>query len=123
MPVNELQTHWGQRLQAARQRAGLSLSEAARRAEIDKGQLSRAEAGSVGLGDDARIRIALVYECPVNDLFPYPEIRQDGTCPSAASATERGASPTPATRAVTRSPARSAAGPEASDPEGSPADE
>ena len=112
MPTNELQTQWGRRLRAARTRAGLSLRETSRRAEIDKGQLWRAEAGETGLGDRARIRLAAVLGRSVSELFPYPDTTDLETpCPSAASAPAGASSPTPVTTAARRSPARSAAAP------------
>lgn len=124
MPTNELQTQWGRRIRAARNRAGLSLRETARRADIDKGQLSRAETGDTGLGDGARIRLASVLGRSVNELFPYPDTTDlENACPSAASAPAGAPSPTPVTTAARRSPAPSAAARAASGREESPGNE
>ena len=124
MPTNELQTQWGRRIRAARNRAGLSLRETARRADIDKGQLSRAETGLTGLGDGARIRLASVLRRSVSELFPYPDTTDlENTCPSAASAPAGASSPTPVTTAARRSPAPSAAAQATSGREESPGNE
>lgn len=124
MPTNELQTQWGRRIRAARNRAGLSLRETARRADIDKGQLSRAETGDTGLGDGARIRLASVLGRSVNELFPYPDTTDlENACPSAASAPAGASSPTPVTTAARRSPAPSAAAQATSGREESPGNE
>lgn len=124
MPTNELQTQWGRRIRAARTRAGLSLRETARRADIDKGQLSRAENGDTGLGDGARIRLASVLGRSVNELFSYPDTTDlEDECLSAASAPAGAASPTPVTTAAPRSTARSVKARAASDREESHGDE
>ena len=117
MPTNELQTQWGRHIRAARTRAGLSLREVARRAAIDKGQLSRVEAGDGSLGDAARIRLAGALGTRVEDLFTYPET--ESSCPSAAPATDAERSQTPPTKAARRSSAPHAKAPAASDHEGS----
>jgi transcriptional regulator with XRE-family HTH domain len=49
-------------LRAVRQAQGLSLRETARRAEIDRGQLSRVERGLEGLSVSALYRLAVVLE-------------------------------------------------------------
>lgn len=124
MPTNELQTQWGRRIRAARIRAGLSLRATARRADIDKGQLSRAETGDTGLGDGARIRLASVLGRSVSELFPYPDTTDlETACPSAANATGAERPRTPATTAATRSPARSAEAPGVSAREENPGNE
>lgn len=124
MTTNELQAQWGQRLRAARERKGFSLRTLAAFADIDKGQLSRAENGAVGLGDELRIRIASALGRRVEDLFPYPDTTdQETPCPSAASAPDEASSPTPATTEGTRSPARSAAAPAPSARAASPSTE
>lgn len=121
MATNELQTHWGRRIRGARRRAGLSLREAARRADIDKGQLSRVETGDARLGDEARIRLAAALGRSVAELFPYPDTTDlEDPCPSAASAPAGAPSPTPVTTAARRSPAPSAEGRAASAREENP---
>lgn len=101
-------------------RSGLTLGELARQTSIHKGQLSRVENGLMGIGDEGRIRIAAALGRRVEDLFPYPDTTDlETACPSAANAREAASSPTPATTAATRSPARSAKAPAASAREGS----
>lgn len=73
MTTSALQIQWGRRIRTARRRAGISIRELERRSGISRSQLSRAENGLVGLGDDARIRIAVAIGRRVEDLFPYPD--------------------------------------------------
>jgi transcriptional regulator with XRE-family HTH domain len=122
MQINDLNARWGRRLSEAREALDLSIRELARRTDIHVSHLARFERGEAGLGDEARIRVAAVIGQQVADLFPYPEITEP-PCPSAASATDAEASPTPAIQAAPQSPAPSAKAPAASAPEGSHANE
>lgn len=118
MQITDLNARWGSRLTRAREALDLSIRELARRTGIHTSHLARFERGEAGLGDEARIRVAAEVGQQVADLFPYPEI-PESPCPSAASATDAEPSPTPATTADRRSPARSAKGREVSAREGS----
>jgi transcriptional regulator with XRE-family HTH domain len=112
---------WGEAIRETRHDLGLSLADLAFRAGIDAGHLSRGERGLAGFGDESRMRIAAALGKRVEDLFPYPET--ESACPPADSAPDADSSPTPATKAETRSPAPSAEARERSDREANPADE
>lgn len=122
--TNDLLQRWGQIIRKTRRDQGLSLEALAGRAGVDTGHLSKAERGLAGFGDEARIRLATALGRSVHDLFPYPDTaNQETECPSVASAADGASSPTPATAAVTRSPAPSARAQAGSDHEESPGNE
>lgn len=123
MPSHNLLTQWGSRLRSARDAAGLSISELARQTGIHKSHLARFELGEAGLGDENRILVAAKVGQSVGELFPYPDTATEMTCPSAADAAGGAPSPTPATRAATRSHVPSVAAPARSAREGSHASE
>lgn len=122
MQSHDLNAYWGERLHRARRALDWSIRELARRTGLHTSHLARFERGEVGLGDEARIRVATEVGQQVSDLFPYPKIPET-TCPSAANARAGATSPTPATTAETRSPAPSARARAGSDREENPANE
>jgi transcriptional regulator with XRE-family HTH domain len=67
-----LHARWGPRLRHLRRQRGLSVAKLARLADVDQGQLSKAERGLAGLGDDARIRLAHALGKRVEEIFEYP---------------------------------------------------
>lgn len=123
MESSTLRAEWGRRLRRMRKDRGLSQTAIAAKAGVDSSWYARIERGEVGgrgIGDEMRIRIAAAFGERVEDLFPYPDTTSlENACPSAATAPDGASSPTPATKAATRSPAPSATAPEASAPEGS----
>lgn len=68
-----LQQTWGARLRKARQDRGISLSQLARKAEVEQGNLSRIERGLVNSGEDARARLAAALEVGVEEIWSYPQ--------------------------------------------------
>lgn len=106
---------WGANVRQARRDQRLSLEALSAASGIDLGHLSRGERGLAGFGDDSRIRLASALGKKVEELFPYPDTTPETPCPSAAPATGREASRTPA--AATQSPARSATAQGTADPE------
>jgi transcriptional regulator with XRE-family HTH domain len=71
--TKQLQQTWGARLRKARQDAGLSLSQLARAAEVEQGNLSRIENGHVNTGEEARARLAAALGLRVDAIWSYPQ--------------------------------------------------
>lgn len=114
MLQDALRSTWGRGLKAAREAAGLSIRGLAVRTGLHPSHLARVERGEAGLGDANRVTVAAALGHRVEDLFPYPDFKDNHSCPSADSAEVRGSSPTPATPADRRSGALSAEVPDAS---------
>src|SRR3954463_6484369 len=73
----------GALMQQRRQQLGLSLSEVARRAGIDKGTLSLLERGKVTRPQPANLSsLATALELPAGDLFAAADYLQSADLPS-----------------------------------------
>jgi transcriptional regulator with XRE-family HTH domain len=68
-----LRTLWGNQIRAEREAQDLGVTELARLAEMDPGNLSRVERGLQGVSDELRMRIASALGRRVEDLFTYPD--------------------------------------------------
>lgn len=74
--ASDLRIESGQRIRERREQLGLSLNEAARRADVPAPyywRIEHGEVGSQGPGDDVRMRIAAALKSQVHDLWIYPQ--------------------------------------------------
>lgn len=73
MPFSNQRQAWGEAVRARRAELGLSQRELARRADIDPGHMAKVEAGSAGLSEDSKFRLARALERQVAEIFTYPD--------------------------------------------------
>lgn len=69
-----LQETWGARLRQTRKDQSISLSQLARAAHVEQGNLSRIERGIVNAGEDARARLAAALCINVEEIWHYREV-------------------------------------------------
>lgn len=74
MAKDELYAEWGRRLKTARESRGWTQAHVAELADITQQALSLLERGANSAGDDLRLRLARIFELPVEQLFPYPAV-------------------------------------------------
>lgn len=72
-----LKVEWGKRIRSARQDRQLSVVKLAELVDCDPGGLSRVERGLHGAGDEMRMKLAAALGVRVEELFPYPDTRDD----------------------------------------------
>lgn len=68
-----LHQRWGKRLRSARQSAGLSQTQLAKRLRIHQGRVSEWESGDRVPSDATKFRLARVLDRSLDDLFGWPE--------------------------------------------------
>lgn len=73
MTAQDLRKQWGERIRGLREERGLSANKLAQMAEIHPSNLWKAEHGTAGLGDEARIRLASALGVQVAEVFAYPD--------------------------------------------------
>lgn len=79
MPVaHVLGAVWGPRLKAARKAAGKSQTVLAYESGVGQQQVSRWEAGLSIPRDGTRIRLGQLLGIPAHELFPYPDVPDNG---------------------------------------------
>lgn len=66
---------WGQKVARRRKALNLSQTEAAAQAKMHQGQWSKVEIGTLPISDEVKWRVAAVLDCPIGELFPWPESR------------------------------------------------
>lgn len=71
--MEHLRRDWGERLRAAREKAGLTQVDLALAVGVTQMSVSAYELGRRTPSDAARMRLAEALRCRVDDLFPYPE--------------------------------------------------
>lgn len=75
----ELRRTWGARIRV--RRGHVSQKQLAERTRLAQATISRIEQGKARVSDETKVRIAEALDCPVGELFGWPEPSTGGDAP------------------------------------------